>query len=84
MYQLINFEKCPASSVRNVNSKFLSASCRDQFINLFIKMNNITERFELPTEVTEENHILCYSFIHSFIYLVFQRSTQVDIELVIV
>lgn len=50
-HKLIHFEKCLDSSMRNVNSKFFSASCMDQFINLFIKMNNINGRFELPTEV---------------------------------
>lgn len=35
----------------------------DQFINLFIKINNMNARFELPTEVTEEYRILWYDLM---------------------
>ena len=35
----------------------------NQFINLFIKINNTNVRFELPTEVIKEYHILWYDFM---------------------
>jgi hypothetical protein len=38
----------------------------------------------LPTSKSLPAKLSVHSFIHSFIYLAFQRSTKVDIELIII
>ena len=58
MYKLINFEKCLDSNVRNVNSKFFSASCMISLLINLLKLITSMHGLSCPQKWLK-NAIFC-------------------------
>ena len=71
-----------------INPKSKIKVCGDIDVNYHInsnrkyQLNALQNSYNLIDTVDFQQECNTHSFIHSFIYLVFQRSTEVDIELV--